>query len=190
MDQVVPFKGVFKPGRYYVETECAFPVRGNGWYYQPMVEYLLRLGYIKAKDIKFVVYAGLSIESNYFNGFIDYLYSSMGDFAKLAVNSMIGCFKPKIRENWRTLAITTDRNEAFYHFLECKGCFIDSRDIGDKTFFQIFEERLTSREETEAPLYEMVLEMEAIELHQLSQTIKEASGKIIDLSTDCRLLLP
>ena len=32
MDQVEPFKGVLKPGRYYVESECQFPIRGNGWY--------------------------------------------------------------------------------------------------------------------------------------------------------------
>ena len=185
MDQVVPFKGILKPGRYYVETQCPFPIRGNGWYYQPMVEYLLEQGFINTQDIKCVVYAGLTIKHNYFNAFIDYLYSSMDQFAKLAVNSMIGCFKPKIRENWRTLAITTDKNEAFYHFLECKGCFIDSRDIGDKSFFQIFEQSLTSREETESPLYEMVVEMEAIELHKLSQTVKQNKGTVLDLSTDC-----
>jgi len=109
----------------------------------------------------------------------------MGDFSKLAVNSMIGCFKPKIRENWRALAITKDCNEAFYHYLESKGCYVDSRDVGDDRYFQVFEQSLTSREESESPLYEMVLEMEAIELHKLASLIKEAKGKVVDLSTDC-----
>ena len=108
MDQVVPFNGLFIPGRYYIETDMGFPVRGNGWYYQPMVEYLLQQGIIRTTDIKQVIYAGLTIKHNYFNSFIDYLYSSMGEFSKLSVNSMIGCFKPKLRENWRATAITKD----------------------------------------------------------------------------------
>ena len=94
MDQAEPFKGILKPGRYYIESDCHFPMRGNGWYYQPMVEYLLESHLITQDQIKYVVYSGLVVPHNYFNEFIDYLYGAMGDFAKLSVNSMIGCFNP------------------------------------------------------------------------------------------------
>ena len=44
---------------------------------------------------------------------------------------------------------------------------------------------LTTQEETEAPIYNMVLELEAIELYKLSQIIKSKCGKVLDLVTDC-----
>jgi hypothetical protein len=187
MDQVEVFtkKSVLKPGRYYIESDYGFPIRGNGWYYQPMIEYLLSAGILKRSDIKFVIYSSITIPKNYFNEFIDYLYNSMGDFSKLAVNSMIGCFKPKIRENWRSTSISTDKNEAFYHFVESHGCFVHSREINSQWFYQVFEKSLTCREETESPLYEMVLEMEAIELHQLGSVVQANKGVLLDLSTDC-----
>ena len=56
-------------------------------------------------DIKHVIYSSLTIPKNFYNKFIDYLDSVMGDKSKLAINSMIGCFKPKERENWRSLLI-------------------------------------------------------------------------------------
>jgi hypothetical protein len=62
---------------------------------------------------------------------------------------------------------------------------VDAREIGEQWFYQVFEKSLTSREETEAPLYEMVLEMEAIELHKLGEVIKSKRGVLLDLSTDC-----
>ena len=37
-----------------------------------------------------------------YNKFIDYLYDTLGDKAKMSVNSIIGMFKPKIRENWKS----------------------------------------------------------------------------------------
>ena len=185
MDQAELFLGEFRPGRYDVETDCHFPIRGNGWYYQPTVEYLLEQNLITVNDIKQVVYSGLTVPKDYFNEFIDYLYDSMGDFAKLSVNSMIGCFKPKVREHWKTLAITTDKNEAFHHFLQAHGCFVHSNEINEKWYYQVFEQSMTSREETESPLYEMILEMEAVELHKLATIVKDNKGVVLDLSTDC-----
>ena len=75
MDQVVPYDGDrSRAGRYYIECEGAFPIRGNGWYYQPMIEYLMSIGHLKEENIKSVVYAGLTVRKDYFNDFINYLY--------------------------------------------------------------------------------------------------------------------
>ena len=180
MDEPVDYKGDHsKPGLYYVECETKFPMRGNGWYSQAMIEYM------KPTQIKYAIYASLSIKANHFNDLIDYLYSAMGDYGKLAVNAMIGSFKPKVRENWKSILITTDANNAFWHYLDKKANFIDSRMIGDKYYHQVYEQSLTTREETEAPIYNMVLDVEAIELHKLSSIIKEKKGEVLDLSTDC-----
>ena len=50
MDQVVEYFGDHsRAGRYYIECEGAFPIRGNGWYYQPMIEYLISIGQLRRK---------------------------------------------------------------------------------------------------------------------------------------------
>jgi len=109
----------------------------------------------------------------------------MDDKAKLAVNSMIGCFKPKVRENWRSLLITTNPNAAYAHFLNKNGCFIDSRKIGDQTYYQVYDRYFSNREETEAPIYNQILEQEAIEVHKLIKIIENKGGVVLDVSTDC-----
>ena len=98
---------------------------------------------------------------------------------------MIGCFKPKVREHWRSLCITTDNNEAFFHFVDKPDSFITHFQAQEKTFYEVFEKLSTSYEETEAPIYNMILEMEAIELHKMSIAIKHKGGIVLDLSTDC-----
>jgi hypothetical protein len=132
-----------------------------------------------------VVIASIQVDEKYFNEFIDFCYNNLGEFAKLAINSMIGCFKPKVREHWKSLAITTDFNQAYNLLLDRKGCFIDSRTIGDKDYYQAYEAFNTKREETEAPIYNMILDMEAIELHKLMKIVGSKGGRVLDLSTDC-----
>ena len=99
-----------------MHTTNYLPMRGNGWYSLPMIMYCLENKLIIESDIKHVIYSSLTIPKNYYNKFIDYLDSVMGDKSKLAINSMIGCFKPKERENWRSLLITTNPNVAYTHF--------------------------------------------------------------------------
>ncbi len=53
------------------------------------------------------------------------------------VNTMVGCFKPKLRENWNSLCVKSDSNVAMYHFLEKKGAFVNSFDI-NTTYYEVF----------------------------------------------------
>ena len=99
---------------------------------------------------------------------------------------MIGTFKPKDREDrWKTLLITTSADNAFAHYLNAHGCFIDARQIGDQTYYQVYETSTTRRDETEHPLYNMIVEMEAIEVHRLNKIIEEHGGTVLDFNTDC-----
>ena len=150
-----------------------------------MIEYCLGAGIIKEEDITHAIYSSLTIPKNYFNKFIDYLETKMSGKAKLAVNSMIGCLKPKVRENWRSLMITTNPNTAYTHFLDKNGCFIDTRFINDQTYYQVFDRFFSNREETEAPIYNQILEQEAIEVHKLITLIESKGGVALDVSTDC-----
>ena len=161
MDEPEFYTGAKKAGIYFVHTNNYIPMRGNGWYSLPMIMYALEQKLIVESDIKHVIYASLTIPKNYYNKFIDYLDTVITDKSKLAVNSMIGCFKPKVRENWRSLLITTNPNTAYAHFLDKNGCFIDTRQIGDNTYYQVYDRFYSNREESEAPIYNQILEQEA-----------------------------
>jgi hypothetical protein len=124
MDKPTEYKGQTGAGLYYVETAQYFPFRGFGWYSYPLIKYGLDNDLIKSEEIKYVVESSLEVPHDYFNKFIDYLYDNINE-AKLSVNSMIGNFKPKPRESWKSQLITTDPNEAFYYYLQFKGAFID-----------------------------------------------------------------
>ena len=185
MDKVDEYKGEKLPGLYYIETESYFPVRGNGWYYLPMINYCLEYNIINEKDIKYVVYSSLSIDKHYYNDFITYIYKTSPEFAKLAINSMIGCFKIKAKEHWQTIAITQNPNEAFESYLKDNGSFINSRLIDDVRYFQSYKSYYTSKQETEAPIYDQIVQIEAIELHRLKTLVEQNEGIVLDLNTDC-----
>jgi energy-coupling factor transporter ATP-binding protein EcfA2 len=108
------------------------------------------------------------------------------DLAKLAINSMIGTFNMKDRStDYRTMLITTDANNAFYHHLHNKGVFIQNRYIGGTNYFQVYNQTEVTIDDTEAPLYQMIIQLEAIELHKLARVIESKEGTVTDLCTDC-----
>ena len=49
----------------------------------------------------------------------------------------------------------------------------------------MYEEYHSVKDETEAPIYNMILDMEAVELHKLSCIVVDKGGRVLDLSTDC-----
>ena len=193
MDKVEEYKGDHsRAGKYYVECKRYFPLRGNGFYSQPMIEYCLNIGVIQESDIKYVMYSGCEIKHNYFNNLIDHYYKTLGkyntdDFKidKFAVNTMIGQFKQKGKEHWRSICITPDVNNAFYHYMSKHGCFIDNIKVDESNYHIVYEKFTATHEETESPIYDMILELEAIELHKLSEIIKSKNGTVLDLITDC-----
>ena len=76
MDEPVNYNGQTGAGLYYIEKpEAYFPLRGNGWYYEPMINYCLTNKLITSNNIKYVVLSSLSIKGDHYNGLIDYLYS-------------------------------------------------------------------------------------------------------------------
>ncbi len=78
------------------------PLRGNGWYYHKMIFYCLDNDIIELDNIKYVIKSSLSLPKRYYNKSIDYRYKNIENYSKLAVNSMIGNFKPNLnkRETW------------------------------------------------------------------------------------------
>jgi len=185
MDKAEPYRGLKTSGLFYVETTAYFPLRGNGWYYLPIIKYCLENSIIRESDIKYVIYSSLTISKDYYNDFITYIYKTCPEFSKLGINSMVGCFKVKAKEQWQTMAITTSPNEAFECYLKDNGSFINSRMIDNIRYYQAYKSYYTTKQETEAPIYDQILQNEAIELHKLTILIESKGGLILDLNTDC-----
>ena len=181
------FKGTkIKPGLYYVESDNYMPLRGNGWYYHNMIWYCLENNIIKLDDIKFVIKSSLSLPRNYYNKFIDYCYKNIKDYSKLAINSMIGNFKPNLnkRERWNSKTFTSNSCEAFNTYLNNRGSFIDVKIINNTKYYHTFEKVYNTNLETESPIYNQILQQEQIELHKLRRLIQAHSGVILDYNTD------
>ena len=69
--------------------------------------------------------------------------------------------------NVRTLSLTT----------ELLMIYID--------YYQLYSISTISKQETEAPIYNQIVELEAIELHKLKRIIESKGGLCLDLNTDC-----
>ena len=186
-DKVEEFKGTkIRPGLYYIESENYIPLRCNGWYYHNMVVYCLQNDIIKLENIKFVIKSSLTLKKDHYNKFIDYCYSNIKNYEKLAINSMIGNFKPNVnkRERWNSGIFTSNSDEAFNSYLKNNCCFIDVKVIDDKRYYHTFQKMYNTNIETESPIYNQILQQEQIELHQLGEMIKQKGGIILDYNTD------
>ena len=54
-------------------------MRGNGWYYERMINYCLTNDLIIAINIKYVVLSSLIVKGDHYNKLIDYLYSELDE---------------------------------------------------------------------------------------------------------------
>ena len=169
-DKVEEFKGTtIRPGLYYVESDKYMPLSGNSWVYHNMKCYCLENDIIKLENIKHVIKFSLSLKKDYYNKFIDYCYTKFKDYSKLAMNSMIGNFKPNLkkREKWHSKVFTNNSCDAFNSYIKFKGCFIVVKTINDNKYFHTFEKSYSSNLETQLPIYNQILQQEQIGLHKL-----------------------
>ena len=190
MDKVKVFNkdDELKTGIYYVETKKYFPLRGNGWYSLPMIEYCLKNDIITMENIKYCVQCLVTIPCDYYNEFIDYCYKTLpDDYKKLSINMMIGGFKPNLNKyvNWQSVCITSNSCEAYTNYLKYNGCFIEIIKVNNVRYFHVYKELMQTNVETEKPIYDQIMDLEAIHLHKLSQIIKSNNGQVLDLNTDC-----
>ena len=185
LDQFEIYNGQTSPGKYYVECDNYMPLRGNGFYFYPTIKYCLENNIIQSSDIKYCLLSSLTTPHDYFNDFIDYCVKNIKDY-KLAINSLIGSFAVnKESKFWRSLIITEDVNEAHHYFYNNNGCFIDVKQSERCLFYHVFQESNSFNVETERIIYDMIVELEALELHKLETIIQTKGGKVTEYKTDC-----
>jgi hypothetical protein len=100
---------------------------------------------------------------------------------------LIGGFKPFVDRNikWKSICITSKSTEAYEFYLKCDGCFIKTiQTEKGEIYYHVFKKCIKTNIETEQPIYDQILDIEAIELHKLSRIIEKNGGTCLDLKTD------
>jgi len=186
MDFPKPFSGEIKCGLYFVKTDALIPFRGNGWYLQPTIDYGLKMGLIKKKDIQYEFIPSKTLEGGFFQSHIDYLllaFSCEPDLQKLAVNSFIGLLgrTKRIHTNCDFTKSPYDASEK----IEDPSIFIQSHKLDNgEILYEVIKNEDVFADTTDYMIYKMILELEAIELHKLETLIENAGGMPLDRNTD------
>jgi 5-methylcytosine-specific restriction enzyme A len=110
----------------------------------------------------------------------------LSDYKKSCINSMIGGFKPNTQKkvNWRSVHVTESKIEALQYSLQYEGSFMSSFVSNNKLFFHVFAPSKTTNIETERPLYDQIVQQEAMELHRLKTLVESKGGVVTDINTD------
>ena len=186
MDQIEEFTENDKQivaGIYYVETQCYFPIRGNGWYSHNMIKHLLDTKRISLSNIKYKLISTLKLDSDYFKDFFNYLITNFTEqYQKLGPNAFVGIFNKRATTRSK-LHMTSSYKQAVAQFLECEDKFV-THDI-KSNLYCIFENHNVEYDETRMPLYKYVVEQEAIEMDILKCKIENAGGIVVRYNTDC-----
>lgn len=186
MDQIEEFTENDKhivAGIYYVETQCYFPIRGNGWYSHNMIKHLLDTKRIKLSNIKYKLVSTLKLEGDFFKDFFNYIITNFTEqYQKLGPNAFVGIFNKRATTRSK-LHMTSSYKQAVAQFLECEDKFV-THDI-KSNLYCIFENHNVEYDETRMPLYKYVVEQEAIEMDILRSKIENAGGIVARYNTDC-----
>ena len=194
MDSPKSFTGEIRSGLYYIITTNTFPFRGTGWYHEPLLRYGLENGIINKDEIKLEFIPCKTLPNYYFQENIDTLltaFESESQLQKLCVNAYIGLMgrtKRTFSKSKFTLCpieesewwcSNDDNNETD------KSVFIRNHTLDNKEIlYEGIESQNIISEATTYPIYAMILQMEAMELHKLETNIKNYGGIILDRNTD------
>ena len=175
-------------GYYYVESDRLFPLKGNGWYSNPMIKYCLKKGIITREQIKYVIIPSITLPADYYNKFINHVYEKEGlqeTDKKIAINSFIGALGSKMHKEV-TSNLTSSLNEASYCYFKNNGCFIANHgtENGEEKFYEMIKAKEAWMDDNHVPIFNQILDMEAIELYEISLKLKKMGGQILYANTD------
>jgi DNA polymerase III delta prime subunit len=100
---------------------------------------------------------------------------------------MIGGFKPNLikKSRWYSIIVTQCKLEALRFAVKHDDSFIDTfATENDKLFFHVLAPHKTTNIETERPIYDQIVQQEAMELHMLKTLVESKGGTVTDLNTD------
>lgn len=156
------------------------PFRGNGWYCYNLVNYGIKKQMISLSDITYKLIPSLVLPADYFASFISKMVQDFGEFAKVGPNSVVGCFNLLERTS-ATSMFTTKIAEAICELYEKNA---DSFIQQDEHLYMVNKTTRIEYDETRMPLYLMVLQQEAVELHKLVERVEASGGLVASYNTD------
>jgi len=191
MDIPTNFNGIVKCGMFYVNTENTYPFRGCGWYSEPLIEYGLSSNIITINQIKLEFIPSKVLSNNHFQSIIDDLlkaFSCEPTLQKVCVNAYIGLMGRMMHQasfSKFTLSNEVASNWWSETHMKYDDVFIRSNllENGITLYEGIFTQDILT-ESSKYPIYSMILQMEAMELHKLETKIVSNGGIILDRNTD------
>lgn len=181
LDDIAPAKNLteIKTGFYFVVTNNLLPFKGNGWYSHVMVKYGIESGLIKFENIKYTLYPSITLQPDYFNKYINIVVNDNDQYSKFMVNGLIGQLGHKMRKI-RKCYLTTSANEASYMYFT-NGCFIKQN---KNNYYECLYSNDQYLDDSYIPIFNQILDLEAIELHKIYKLIKKHNGRIVSANTD------
>ena len=198
MDEIEPFDGQVRCGIFYVVTTHGFPLRGCGWYSEPLVQHALAKRYIALDDIQLQLVPSQRLPADFFHRHVHALDKAFGGHAelqKLAPNAFVGLLARPARSIGTTyLSLNvSEAADRFYNNTTGFECHItrygrleDGRDV-----WQAHCVRELAEEKNPYFVYKQVLEAgEFIELDTIRSMVEdEAGGFALEFATDAVLFL-
>ena len=98
---------------------------------------------------------------------------------------MIGNFKPNVDKHVITnsVCVTGSYKEAMYQYIKYPNSIFKKIEVNGNVYYHVLNDTKNYKMETEAPIYEQIMQLEAIELHKLKLIIESKGGVVLDLST-------
>lgn len=180
-----------KEGFYFIKSQNYLPFRNNGWYSHPLIKYALDNNIITKNNIKYKLCSSLSLEGDFFNDVINDFMKMPYGMEKAGTNFLVGLMKKE--------DVNVDRIKYFNMFEAASKYLVNHHSLStfngqihmSKQKFNEDEElyKITSTENIKFDLYtniiyHMVLDIEAMELHKLTNIIKEQKGHCVAVNTD------
>jgi len=190
LDNIEKFDGKLNTGFYYLEGRSAFPVnifplRGNGFYSLPMVQYCLRNNIIIQSNIKYQYKPSFTIPKDYFKPFVNFLLETFdGDefMQKLSPNSLIGLFGR--RDNCYIDSLVCDKKnlkDFDYAYTSFQQPYINN--VSDDYAIATQQVQIDKLEGA-YPIYAQILDCEALELHKKVRLLERNNCIPICVKTD------
>jgi 5-methylcytosine-specific restriction enzyme A len=178
LDNIAVFDGHVTTGFYYVETDNIFPLRKNGFYAHPLVEYCLQHKIISKFDIKLQYKPSLKIPKDYFKPFVSFLlevFAEDSQLQKLAINAFIGMLGR--RENSFIDCAIVDRNNESDFASVYSNFQAPYVNVLNDDFAVITQSINIEKLENAFPIFAQILDCEAMELHKMT-TLLSSNGFI------------
>ena len=172
-----PYSKQLQCGMFYVETILNLgPFRGHGWYFECSCTWALHRGLIKHEDIKLEYIPSRSVPHDHFRPIIKQLLDTFAfdeDLQKRAPNYFVGMCN-KMTRSTRSVKFSLSPDEAGLWLAREDFSFVKKLDLqcGTGLYMGTFVSEFTS-DTTCRPIYQMVVQMEAIEVEDLRASVEQ-----------------